>query len=292
LIAGWDDLKRLNASEVEVSYLSMAASLHHLTEPAIRGAISALHLPAGSRGLDAGCGVGDHTLWLAEAVSPDGHVTGIDISRDCLHRARAISSGADIGNQLALLRADMNRLPFVDNAFDWAWSADALWIGAKSLGFPSERPWPVINELTRVVKPGGVLALLFWSNQLLLPGYPLLEGRLDATRAANYPIAEDSAPEMHIMRTLGWLHAAGLKKPKALTLVANAQAPLNDIDRDALAASFQMLWGKAQSELTADDWEGFQRLCQPESPDFILNLPDYYGFITYTLFCGRVPDLR
>jgi demethylmenaquinone methyltransferase/2-methoxy-6-polyprenyl-1,4-benzoquinol methylase len=97
---------------------------------------------------------------------------------------------------------------------------------------------------------------------------------------------------MHIMRSLGWLRAAGLDKPKALTFVANAQAPLGEIAQDALTASFQMLWGEAQSELTDEDWKEFQRLCQPESSDFILNLPDYYGFITYTLFHGQVPDLR
>ena len=65
--------------KVEVSYLDMAAWVHRLTEPAIRSAIHALQLPAGSRGLDAGCGVGTHTLWLAETVSPSGHVTGVDI---------------------------------------------------------------------------------------------------------------------------------------------------------------------------------------------------------------------
>jgi hypothetical protein len=25
-----------------------------------------------------------------------------------------------------------------------------------------------------------------------------------------------------------------------------------------------------------------------ESPDFILNLPEYYAFFTYTMFAGRV----
>ena len=272
--------------------MGMAASIHHLTEPAIRSAISALQLPAGSWGLDAGCGVGDHALWLVEVVSPGGQVTGIDISPDCLFRARASSSGAGMEGRLTLLCADMKRLPFADSAFVWAWSADALWIGPKSFGLPAESPMPILNELARVVKPGGVVALLFWSSQKLLPGYPLLEARLNATHAANFPYAEDSMPEMHIMRPLGWLRAAGLEKLKALTFVANIQAPLGEIAQDALTASFQMLWGKAQSELTAEDWAEFQRLCQPESPDFILILPDYYAFITYTLFYGRVPDLR
>ena len=31
-----------------------------------------------------------------------------------------------------------------------------------------------------------------------------------------------------------------------------------------------------------------KRLCQPESPDFILDLSDYYAFYTYTMLRGRV----
>ena len=52
---------------------------HLLREPAIRSAILGLELPSGSRGLDAGCGIGLGTLLLAESVGPEGHVTGLDI---------------------------------------------------------------------------------------------------------------------------------------------------------------------------------------------------------------------
>ena len=35
--------------------------------------------------------------------------------------------------------------------------------------------------------------------------------------------------------------------------------------------------------------KGLAYLSRPGSPDSILDLADYYAFITYTLFCGRVP---
>jgi ubiquinone/menaquinone biosynthesis C-methylase UbiE len=273
----------------EISYLSMAASIHRLTEPAIRSAIGALSLPTGSRGLDAGCGVGDHTLWLAEAVSPGGHVTGIDISGECVSRAKNASRAADMEESVYFQCADLKNLPFDDDVFDWAWSADTLWIGPKSSGLPAVDPSPILSELVRVVRPGGIVALLFWSSQKMLPGYPLLEARLNATGAANFPYADDTAPEMHVMRALGWLRAAGLKECKVCTFVADSQAPLNHMVLEALTASFQMLWGNAQSELTSGEFAQFQRLCLPDSPDFILNLPDYYAFITYTLFYGWAP---
>jgi ubiquinone/menaquinone biosynthesis C-methylase UbiE len=267
----------------EVSYLGMAAQIHRLTEPAIRAAIRALKLPAGSRGLDAGCGIGTHTLWLAEAVSPDGHVTGIDISRECLAHAGEIARSSELAEAVSFQYGDMTDLPFDDHAFDWVWNVDTLWpVGGKD-------PRPMVNELVRVVKPGGIVAVLFWSSQRLLPGYPLLEARLNATYAANFPYTDDTKPELHILRTLRWLQEAGLEEAKVRTFVADVQAPLDDAARKALAASFQMFWGKAESEVTPEDWAEFQRLCQPESPDFILNLPDYYAFITYSLFYGKVP---
>ena len=70
------------------TYAHRLALSDSLREPVIRAAIQALQLPAGSQGLDAGCGIGSHTLLLAEAVAPTGHVTGLDLSPAFLARAR------------------------------------------------------------------------------------------------------------------------------------------------------------------------------------------------------------
>ena len=97
-------------------------------------------------------------------------------------------------------------------------------------------------------------------------------------------------PEQHSLRTLGWLQRAGLKGPRVHTLAADCRAPLNDDTRDALVIWFEMLWEKVESEVSPDDWAEFRRLCDPSSPDLILNLPDYYAFLTYSLFYGTVAD--
>jgi ubiquinone/menaquinone biosynthesis C-methylase UbiE len=268
--------------EDKVGHPDMAAWIHRVTEPAVRPAIRALQIPVGSRGLDAGCGIGTHTLWLAEAVSPGGHVTGIDISREHLAHAEETAGKSGLAARVSFQYGDMDDLPFDDHAFDWAWSADTLWpVGGKD-------PRPLVRELARVVKPRGIAAILLWSSQKLLPGYPLLEARLNATYAGNFPYTDDTRSELHILRALDWLQEAGLTEPQARTFVADIHAPLDDTTRKALMWSFQMLWGKAEPEVTPQDWAQFQRLCQPESPDFIPNLPDYYAFITYSLFWGQV----
>lgn len=271
-------------------YVTRLSWINRLTEPAIRSAIRALQLPPGSRGLDAGCGVGNNTLWLAEAVSPAGHVTGVDISPDHLAHARVAASKSRLAEQVSFQEGDLKELPFDDNSFDWVWCKDSLWPGPKEMGCPAEDPLPLVNELARVVKPGGIVAIVFWSSHKLLPGYPLLEARLNATVTPNLPCSEGTKPELHSMRALGWLREACLEEATAHTFVADVQAPLNDDIRYALRLSFQMLWGTAEREVTPEDWAGFQRLCRPESPDSILNLPDYYALVTYSLFYGRVAE--
>jgi len=262
---------------------------NRLTEPAVRAAIRALRIPPGSRGLDAGCGIGSQTLWLAEAVSPGGHVTGVDISAGHLAHAREMAAGSDLAGQVAFRQGDVNHIPFDDDSFDWVWSADTLWIGPEGSGCPAEEPLPLVKELLRVVRPGGTVAVLFWSSKRVLPGYPLLEARLDATYAANSPWTERMKPEFHSLRALGWLREAGVEDPGVRTFASDIRAPLDRETRLALKMVFEMFWDQAEPEVSPEDWAQYQRLCRPDSPGFILDVADYYAFITHSLFYGRVP---
>ena len=271
------------------AYARMLSWADLLRGSAIRSAILALKLPPGSRGLDVGCGIGHHTLWLAKVVAPaGGHVTGLDLSPELLTYAREIANKSSLSEQVSFQEGDVNKLPFDDDTFDWVWSADTIWIGPKEIGCPAEDPLPLMKELARVVKPGGSVAVLFWSSQKLLPGYPLLEARLNTTSPAIAPFTKGMKPEFHFLCTRGWLRDACVEDLAGYTFVADVHAPLNDGIRSALTATFQMFWGEAQSELTREDWAEFERLCQPESPDFILNHPEYYAFLTYSMFRGKV----
>jgi demethylmenaquinone methyltransferase/2-methoxy-6-polyprenyl-1,4-benzoquinol methylase len=139
-----------------------------------------------------------------------------------------------------------------------------------------------------VVRPGGSVAILAWSDEKLLPGHPLLEARLRGTSAGIAPFIEGKNPELHFNRALGWYRDAGLVELKARTFVGDAYAPLPANLRKALADLFQMRWPAVESELSPEDLAEYQRLCLPESPDFILDHPDYYAFFTYSMFTGKV----
>jgi ubiquinone/menaquinone biosynthesis C-methylase UbiE len=274
----------------DIDYLAQMAYLSNsLREPVLRSAIQALQLPSGSRGLDAGCGIGLQALLLAEAVGPAGHITGLDLSPELLDYAEDMVENVGLSERIAFQEGDVNQLPFDDDTFDWAWSVDLV-------GYAPIEPLPLVKELARVVKPGGSVAILAWSSEKLLPGHPLLEARLMATTAGIAPFVKGKKPESHFLRALGWFRDAGLEERTARTFAGDAHAPLTDDVRSALTALFEMRWPGVEPELREEDadgehlWAEYRRLCLPESPDFVLDHPDYYAIFTYTMFQGKVAE--
>ena len=248
---------------------------------AIQQAIQMLDLPRGSRGLDAGCGIGSHTLMLAEAVEEGGHVIGLDRSRELLADAELRSGGSPMRDRVSFHQGDMHALPFETDAVDWIWSVDCA-------GYAPGDPVSLLREFARVVRPGGRIILLTWSSQQLLPGHPGLEARLNATSRGIAPFAQGRRPESHVLRALGWFEEAGIQDAQAHTLVGDTQAPLSREVREALLSLFDMRWGDPGGELSPEDRAAYRRLCDPESPDCILNVRDYYAFFTYSMFQGKV----
>jgi demethylmenaquinone methyltransferase/2-methoxy-6-polyprenyl-1,4-benzoquinol methylase len=264
-------------------YIQRALEANPLREPTLRSVIQALQLPAGSQGLDAGCGIGLQTLLLAEAVGPHGQITGLDILPELLAYGEEMVAKEGLSERITFRAGDVSCLPFDDDSFDWVWSADCV-------GYPAADLAPLLKELIRVVKPRGSVVLLGWSSQQLLPGYPLLEAQLNATCSGYIPFFKGKTPEQNFMRALTTFRQIGLEDVEARTFVGEVQAPLSRGERIALTSLFEMLWGEPGPEVSADDWAAYKQLCTPESPGFILNLPDYYAFFTYSMFRGRVPE--
>jgi demethylmenaquinone methyltransferase/2-methoxy-6-polyprenyl-1,4-benzoquinol methylase len=222
-------------------------------------------------------------LLLAEVVGLTGHVTGLDVSTAFLNRGEEIVKEAGLSERISFQEGDVADIPFDNNTFDWAWSADCV-------GYGPWEPLPLLKELARVVKPGGVVAISGWSSENLLPGYPRLEARLRATSSGVAPFKHGMKPERHFLRALSWFREIGLKEPDAKVFAGSFCAPLSRGIRSALEDLFSMRWPDVELELSSGDLSEFQRLCQPDSPDFILNLPDYYAFFTYTLFWGKIAE--
>jgi demethylmenaquinone methyltransferase/2-methoxy-6-polyprenyl-1,4-benzoquinol methylase len=253
-----------------------------LREPLLRRLVHYLRLPVGSRGLDVASGLGLQARLLAEAVGPNGHVTGLDRSPELVRYAEDSAKEWDLSDRLCFQTGNAFQLPYANDTFDWIWSSDFA-------GYPVGDLLPLLREFSRVVKPGGTVAILAWSSQNLLPGYELLEARLNATCSAYLPYFRGTQPETHFARALGPFHDAGLDAVEARSFTRDVQVPLKDEIRTGLISLFEMLWGERQPEVTPEDWEEYLRLCRPGSPGFVLDLPDYHASFTYLMFRGSVP---
>jgi demethylmenaquinone methyltransferase/2-methoxy-6-polyprenyl-1,4-benzoquinol methylase len=77
-----------------------------------------------------------------------------------------------------------------------------------------------------------------------------------------------------------------MKEVTVRTFAGGICAPFYDYIRSALTALIEMRWVDVGAESSEGDWAEYRRLCLAESPDFILNLLDYYVFYTYSMFRG------
>lgn len=109
-----------------------------------------LGVKPGTRLLDVGCGAGQLALIAARAGA---QVTGCDISTNWLDKARgrAVAQGL----QVTFDEGDAESLPYHDAQFDAVISL----IGAMF----APRPDRVAAELTRVCRPGGMIAMANWT---------------------------------------------------------------------------------------------------------------------------------
>jgi SAM-dependent methyltransferase len=121
------------------------------------------HVSPGATVLDCGCGTGTITLGLAEAVR-EGRVLGVDPDAEALKCARRAAVMLKQQN-LGWIGGDGRSLPFHDAVFDAVLCHSVL----ETLADPS----PVIAELRRVTKPGGVVgAASVEYDGIILAGEP------------------------------------------------------------------------------------------------------------------------
>jgi len=117
-------------------------------QPGRKAVIEALKLNPGDRVLEVGVGTG-----LSLPMYPhDVRVTGIDVSRDMLAKARARATAKELDNVEALLEMDAEAMAFPDASFD---KVVAMYVVSVV-----EDPARLLEELHRVCKPDGEIFLV------------------------------------------------------------------------------------------------------------------------------------
>jgi len=135
----------LGSAEAEQERLiRQAARLAPLTERLFREA----GIAAGQRVLDLGSGVGDVAMLVASLVGPEGEVVAVERDARSIERARTRVFEAGLRN-VTFMHCDANQITS-DRPFDAA-------VGRLILEFVPD-PVVVLRSLSRLVRPGGVVA--------------------------------------------------------------------------------------------------------------------------------------
>ncbi len=106
--------------------------------------------PAGSRVLEAGCGVGAQTIALARN-SPEAHITSIDISEASVAQAKRSVESAGFSN-VCFEQGDIFNLSFEPGSFDHVFVCFVL----EHLSKPVE----ALSALKGSIRPGGTIAVI------------------------------------------------------------------------------------------------------------------------------------
>jgi|FEC22Drversion2_1045045.scaffolds.fasta_scaffold00718_16 tocopherol O-methyltransferase len=110
---------------------------------------SVARIGAGDRVLDAGCGVGGSSLWLARHLAVD--VVGITPVEHQVAMAREVASRRGLQHRATFEQADYTRVPFPDGSFDVVWALESLCHAIDKRSF--------YREALRLLRPGGRLVV-------------------------------------------------------------------------------------------------------------------------------------
>jgi len=106
-------------------------------------------LQPGMHILDVSSGRGTQALFYAREFGVD--VTGIDIAEDMVHTATHQAQQAGLSDRVRFRQGDSQYLPFDSNSFDAV-------INECAVGIPDDSQ-KVLDEMARVARPGGVVAI-------------------------------------------------------------------------------------------------------------------------------------
>ncbi len=114
-----------------------------------RALSQAIDIKPGSKILDAGCGVGGSSIWLAKNF--DVHVTGISLTASQVVRAREYAKKKGVADQVEFKEADYCNTPFADESFDIVWGLESICYAVNKQDF--------VAEAYRVLRKGGQIVV-------------------------------------------------------------------------------------------------------------------------------------
>ncbi|KAG5190502.1 MPBQ/MSBQ transferase [Tribonema minus] len=106
--------------------------------------------------LDVGCGIGGTSRYLATKLGEGSEVVGITLSPKQVERATQLARDRKIGNARFTVM-DALAMEFPDDSFDLVWACES------GEHMPDKRLY--VEEMTRVLKPGGRIVIATWCQR-------------------------------------------------------------------------------------------------------------------------------
>lgn len=119
---------------------------------------------------DIGCGPGYLALEAARKMAPGGYVFAVDVSEEMVRACQANAEAAGIRNIECLIAEDDDEFPIHSELCDAALLANVY--------HEVDPTSNVLNELRRILKPGGIVLVMEWKREPTPKGPPQDE-RLD-----------------------------------------------------------------------------------------------------------------
>ena len=131
-----------------------------MLSPLGEAALNKLNLNEGENVLDIGCGCGHTTLNIAKRISPDGQVTGLDISEPMLKRAK------ESANEMSISNASFNCVNVqTDDIGEEVYSAAFSRFGVMFF----EDPIAAFRNINKSLITGASLSFVCWQSPALNP---------------------------------------------------------------------------------------------------------------------------
>ncbi len=121
-------------------------------------ALKLANIQEGQHVLEVACGTGRATIGLAQAVGNNGLVEAMDISEAMLEKTREKIRKAGLGSRVTIKQGNAKELPYPDESFDLVYNGYMFDL------IPLDGFLPILQEMKRVLKPGGKIVLVNMSK--------------------------------------------------------------------------------------------------------------------------------
>mmetsp|Transcript_16722 Transcript_16722/g.26882 ORF Transcript_16722/g.26882 Transcript_16722/m.26882 type:complete len:481 (+) Transcript_16722:183-1625(+) len=122
--------------------------------------------PEPARVLDVGCGIGGTSRHLAKLLGTKSQVQGITLSPNQVERATELAKTQGVENASFQVMNAL-QMEFEDNTFDLVWACES------GEHMPDKKKY--VQEMIRVLKPGGTIVIATWCQRETPPAFNAVE---------------------------------------------------------------------------------------------------------------------